>query len=84
MCFSIVAPLEAGAVQRSISPSSGFCSKQAYVGFFTNGNFQKPGKAAQFLFWTPTQRGPSLSGGQGGQQRSTGGDPCSLGHWHLG
>lgn len=84
MCFSIVAPLEAGAVQRSISPSSGFCSKQAYVGFFTNGNFQKPGKAAQFLFWTPTQRGPSLSGGQGGQQRSTGGDPCSLGRWHLG
>ena len=79
LCFSRVAPPEPGAVQRPISPSSGFCLKQACVGFSTNGNFQKPGTAAPLLFWSPTQRGPSLSGDEGGQQRSMGGDPCPLG-----
>ena len=27
-----------------------FCFRQACVAFFSNGNFQKPGKAAQLLF----------------------------------
>lgn len=49
------------------------------MAFFTNDAFQKPGMATLSLFWEPNPQDPSLSRGQGGQQRSLGEIPVLWG-----
>ena len=56
----------------SVFPNPGFCLKWACVALQT----APSRRSLSACSGSPTQRGPSLSGGQAGQQRSPGGNTC--------